>query len=243
MSELLIRSELPPSERPVENWQPRSAEAPPDDGDDTPFEALMLALEDELTAIFGVDVTVHPGRALPPGAPDVSPELAALYVTIRLGGDPTRPVSGLGGVVTARHGRDLVARLLPLAHRLWPAGSRRSQLIIDVMARQSDSASAAGSIRLAAPPEPRPVAPAQPLGAAALGLPLRLAVRLASEDMPLARLVPLTVGRVIPFHVEPEMPVVLGDHRIGVATLQPLADGRQQATILAINLAPLGERT
>jgi flagellar motor switch/type III secretory pathway protein FliN len=243
MSELRIRSELPPSERPMENWRPRSAQAPPDDGDDTPFEALMLALEDELTVIFGVDVTVHPGRALAPGAPDISPELAALYVTIRLGGDPTRPVSGLGGVVTARHGRDLVARLLPLAHRLWPSGSRRSHLVVDVMARQSDSASAAGSLRLAAPPEPRPAAAPQPLGTAALGLPLRIAVRLASENMPLARLVPLTVGRVIPFHVEPEMPIVLGDHQIGVASLQPMPDGRQQATILAINLAPLGERT
>ncbi|WP_313669849.1 hypothetical protein, partial [Sandarakinorhabdus sp.] len=103
MSDLLIRTEAPPAASFVDSWRPRPAEAAPDDGDDTPFEPLILAIEDELTRTLGVEVSVHPGRGLAPGAPDIAPELGALLATIRLGGDVARPVAQISGVVTARH--------------------------------------------------------------------------------------------------------------------------------------------
>uniref|UniRef100_UPI0013DD0304 hypothetical protein n=1 Tax=Sandarakinorhabdus rubra TaxID=2672568 RepID=UPI0013DD0304 len=77
MSELRIRSEPPPGAAVISHWRPRSAEAPPDDGDDTPFMPLLLALEAVFGEAFGCPVSVHPGRGLAPGAADVAPELAA----------------------------------------------------------------------------------------------------------------------------------------------------------------------
>lgn len=242
MSNLLIRTEAPPEPDFVDAWRPRPAEAPPDDGDDAPFEPLMMALEDELTRTLGVAVSVHPGRGLPPGAPDIAPELGALLATIRLGGDASRPVGQISGVVTARHARLLGDQLLALAHRLWPAGRRRPSITLDVLATVAEDVSVVGSIRLTAPPDPVPVQPAVPLGAALFDLPMRLAVRIAEEDVPLARLLPLQPGLVIPFNACPDMPVLLGDHRIAQASLAPLPDGRQQASITALDLKPIGDR-
>jgi hypothetical protein len=241
MSNLLI--ETPPDARAVDDWRPRQAEAPPDDGDDAPFEPLILALEDELTRSFGVEVSVHPGRGLAPGAPDVAPELGALLATIRLGGDISRPVAQISGVATARHARLLGDQLLPLAHRLWPAGRRRPYIALDVLVTISPETSVVGSIRLAAPPDPVPPVPAMPLGAALFDLPMPLAVRIADEAVPLARLLPLRPGLIISFNACPDMPVRLGDCQVAQATLLPLPDGRQQASISAITLKPLGDRT
>lgn len=246
MSNLLIRTEAPPEADFVDAWRPRPAEAPPDDGDDTPFEPLIMALEDELTRTLGVEVSVHPGRketrGLPPGAPDIAPELGALLATLRLGGDVARPVGQISGVVTARHAKLLGDQLLGLAHRLWPTGRRRPSITLDVLATVAEGVSVVGSIRLAAPPDPVPVLPPVPLGAALFDCPMRLAVRIAEESVPLARLLPLQPGLVIPFNACPEMPVLLGDHRIAQASLTPMADGRQQASIIALDLKPLGDR-
>jgi hypothetical protein len=246
MSELRIRSEPPADAAFIEDWRPRAAEAPPDDGDDTPFMPLLLALEQELGAAFGCPTSVHPGRGLAPGAPDVAAELAALLATVRLGGDPARPVAVLGGVTTARHAgvlADLVARQ---AQRLWPASSRRGELVVDVIvhpAGEGVGTTIVGSIRLPAPPAPVPASAPRPLGAAALAVPLRLVVRLAEEEVPLARLLPLRPGLVIPINACPDMPIHLGDHLVGWASLAPLPDGRQQASITAIDLKPAGDRT
>jgi len=242
MSELRIRTEAPPAAAFVDDWRPRSAQAPPDDGDDAPFMPLILALETELALMLGLEVAVHPGRGLPPGAPDVAPELGALLATLRLGGDASRPLAHASGITTARHAKLLGEQLQPLAHRLWPAASRRPQLIIDVMVTVGPGNSVVGSVRLLAPPDPQPAQPPRALGAAALDLPLRLPVRLASEEVPLARLLPLQPGLVIPFHTIPEMPVMLGDHQIGLASLLPLSDGRQQASLIALAIQPAGER-
>lgn len=242
MSNLLIRTEAPPEPDFVDAWRPRPAEAPPDDGDDAPFEPLIMALEDELTRTLGVAVSVHPGRGLPPGAPDIAPELGALLATSRLGGDVSRPVGQISGVVTARHARLLGDQLLALAHRLWPAGRRRPSITLDVLATVAEDVSVVGSIRLSAPPDPVPVQPAVPLGAALFDLPMRLAVRISEEDVPLARLLPLQPGLVIPFNACPDMPVLLGDHKVAQASLAPLPDGRQQASITALDLKPVGDR-
>lgn len=245
MTSLKIRTEAPPPDQFVDDWRPRSAQAPRDDGDDTPFEPLLLALEAELTRLFGLATAVHPGRGLAPGAPDVALELGGLLATIRLGGDPVRPLPILSGITTARHARQLGAALLPVAQRLWPAGSARPALVVDVivsLGADRAGGTVVGSIRLPAPAEPVPPEPPRPIGAAAFDLPLRLAVRLADETLPLARLLPLQPGLIIGFNISPEMPVLLGDHRVAFATLAPLPDGRQQASIIALDLAPDGER-
>lgn len=241
MSELRIRTEAPPAADFVDVWQPRSAAAPPDDGDDTPFMPLILALEEALASLFGLPVAVHPGRGLPPGAPDVALELGALLATVRLGGDPARPIACITGVTTARHARQLGEQLQPLVLKLWPAESLRPALVIDVIVTLGAGSSVVGVVRLPAPEAPRPAEPSRPLGAAALTLPLRLPVRLASEMLPLSRLLPLQPGLVIPIHSCPEMPVMLGDHQVALASLVPLPDGRQQASLIAIDIKPQGE--
>ena len=243
MSNLLIRTEAPASERFIDDWRPRPAEAAPDDGDDTPFEPLILALEDELTRTLGVEVSVHPGRGISASAPDVAPELGAMLATLRLGGDISRPVAQISGVITARHARMLGEQVLGLAHRLWPAGRRRPSITVDVLANVAPGTSVVGSIRLTAPPDPVPVLPPAALGAAIYGLPMRLAVRIADEEVPLSRLLPLRPGLIIAFNTCPDMPVLLGDTQVAVAALTPLPDGRQQASITATYLLPNGDRS
>jgi len=242
MSELRIRTEAPAQPHYVDDWRPRSALAPPDDGDDTPFMPLLLALETAFGALLGCATSVHPGRGLPAGAPDVSPELAALLATVRLGGDPARPVAMLSGVTTARHARVLADAVQAAAHAIWPPGSRRAELVVDVMVTTAPGVTVVGSVRVAAPPAPAPIHAPLPLGGAALAVPLRLAVRLAQEEVPLARLLPLRPGLIITINACADMPVHLGDHRVGHANVAPLADGRQQASIIAIDIQPSGER-
>ena len=242
MSDLLIRTEAPAPDVFVDDWRPRSAQSPPDDGDDTPFMPLILELESELAQLLGVEVSVHPGRSPSADAPDVAPELGALLATIRLGGDPARPVGAVSGVTTARHARLLGEHLAPLVQRLWPAGRRRSAIVVDVLATVAPGTSVVGSIRLAAPPDPVPVQPPAALGAAAFALVLRLPVRIAHEEVPLSRLLPLQPGLVITFNACAEMPVMLGDTQVALASLVPLPDGRQQASMIALDLKTLGDR-
>lgn len=243
MSELRIRTEAPAEPNFVDDWRPRSAQALPDDGDDAPFEPVLLALEDALTALFGCETGVHPGRGMPTGAADIAPDLAALLATVRLGGDPAQPVAALGGVTTTRYAQVLAGELLAVAHGVWPAGSRRAELCVDVLVKPAPDVSVVGSVRLPAPPVPEPLHPPRPLGDAALQVPLRLAVRLAQEDLPLSRLLPLRPGLIIAINACPDMPLQLGDHQIGQVNLVPLPDGRQQASIIAVDLRPSGERT
>ncbi|WP_353217295.1 hypothetical protein [Sandarakinorhabdus sp.] len=242
MSNLLVRTEGPPPQDFVDDWRPRSAKALPDDGDDTPFMPLMLALENVLGELFGMVVAVHPGRGLLPGAPDIAPEIGAMLASMRLGGDAARPVPHVSGLTTARHAGLIAQILQPTVLQLWPPEARRPALIVDVVVTTGTGDPVVGSMRLPAPAAPVPLVPPQPLGAAGLQLPMRLAVRLAEADVPLARLLPLRPGLVISFDICAEMPVLLGDHRLALATLMPLADGRQQASIVALDLKPQGER-
>jgi hypothetical protein len=110
--------------------------------------------------------------------------------------------------------------------------------IFDEISAVVNSVSAA----VPAPPTPVPATAPRPLGVAALEVPLRLVVRLAEEAVPLACLLPLQPGLIIPINACPEMPVHLGDHLVGWASLTPLPDGRQQANIITIDLKPAGER-
>ncbi len=47
----------------------------------------------------------------------------------------------------------------------------------------------------------------------------------------------------LPINPVPDMPLIIGEHRIGRATVMALPDGRQQATIVAMGVAPAGGRT
>jgi hypothetical protein len=67
-------------------------------------------------------------------------------------------------------------------------------------------------------------------------------VELAGQPMPLARLLPLAAGQVIPLPLQSEMPLKFGDHQLGLARLEALPDGRQQAIITAVNLVHPGDR-
>lgn len=70
-------------------------------------------------------------------------------------------------------------------------------------------------------------------------MPMRLRVELASELTPVSALLPLRRGAVLPIAPTREMPLILGDHCVGHATLAPLPDGRQQATIVDVGVAAL----
>jgi hypothetical protein len=55
-----------------------------------------------------------------------------------------------------------------------------------------------------------------------------------------ARLLPLCAGTVLPIDPVPEMPLIMGDHRIGAVTLTPMPDGRQQAVVVAMGVEAVG---
>lgn len=99
MTELRIRSEAF-EEVWAQPFLPPQAHAPGlyDDGDDGDFGPLLLACQRALTPLFGLPVTVVPGR--PPKAeagapvPPVAAILASLLATLQLGGDPARLAAG-----------------------------------------------------------------------------------------------------------------------------------------------------
>lgn len=237
MTGLKIRSEAAPRA-----WQPRAASADGQDIDDTTLLPLASEVGAALSVLFGLPVSAQPGQPLPPGAPEVAPELAGLLATIRLGGQASRRLPHTDGVVTARHGRLVQAALAPVAARHWPAGSTRSDVWLDIIAMLEEE-TISGPVRLLAPD--RPVAlPAPPAGHAGFiaGLPQLVRVELAGQSLPLARLLPLSTGQVIPLAAQIEMPLRFGDHQLGHARLEALPDGRQQAIITQINLVHPGDR-
>jgi flagellar motor switch protein FliM len=75
---------------------------------------------------------------------------------------------------------------------------------------------------------------------------MRLRVELAAAMVSLAALLPLRAGQVLAIQPVAEMRLRMGDHGVGRVTLQAQADGRQAATIVAVDvdaLDNLGERT
>jgi hypothetical protein len=84
------------------------------------------------------------------------------------------------------------------------------------------------------------VLPSAALHARVMAMPMRVRVEVASGMVPVARLLPLKTGTVLPIDPMPEMPLIMGDHRIGAVTLTPMPDGRQQAVVVAMGVEALG---
>ena len=247
MSELRIRSEAIPDAGWAQPFLPpvaRDEDDPFGDGDD--FGPLLAAAGRALTALFGLAVTVRPGRpetrADGGPVPRVAPVLAGLLATLRLGGDPARSVAASGATL-ARHGAAIATALDDVAARDWPATTRLQQFDLDIICNHAGGtinghASIIGPPR-APPPPPQPI---MALRHEVLGLPMRLRVELAADMRLVSGLLPLRAGQVIAIAPPLEMPLILGRHSVGRALISALPDGRQQAELVAIQIEPVGDR-
>ena len=255
MSDLRIRSEAAREEIWPESFLPPQAHLATVSGDnDSDFGAFLATAGQALSLLFGLPVAVSPGRSPVAPASEVVPRvaqaLAGLLATVRLGGDPARvggEVFGVvqGGVALTRYAGAIAAALDAAAVRAWPEDCRLAGLSVDV-----SWGAVTGHAYVPAPPMlPRaaPV-PVAALAVRVFDLPMRVRVEISSEMAAISALLPLRVGKVLPIGPVAEMPLVLGDHRVGRVSVAPMADGRQQATILAVGVVPgassmAGERT
>ena len=247
MSELRIRSEAVPDAQWAQPFLPpvaREDDDPFGDGED--FGPLLAAACRALTALFGLPVTVRPGRpetrADGGPVPRVAPVLAGLLATLRLGGDPARAVAASGGTL-ARHGAAIAAALDAVAAIDWPATTRLPQFDLELLCAHAGG-SINGHASVMGPPraEPPPPQPIMALRREVLGLPMRVRVELAAEMRLVSSLLPLRTGQVLAIAPPLEMPLILGRHSIGRALVSALPDGRQQAELVAIRVEPMGDR-
>ncbi|GGE20764.1 hypothetical protein GCM10011529_29270 [Polymorphobacter glacialis] len=237
MNDLRIRSEAGPDPVWPQAFRPAPAGAAARDEDDSDFGPLMIAVGRALGVMFGAVVEVLPGR--PPRAvgnevvPEVAPVLAGLLATVQFGGDVARvSASSAGGVAVARQARAIADAVAAVAARVWPMGSTRAGFDLDVAV-----GGVAGHVRVTAPV----VAEAEPVPVAAAStrlfdLPMRVRVELSGAMVMAGSLLPLRAGAVLPIEPCAEMPLLLGNHHIGRATVLPLTDGRQQASITALGV-------
>jgi hypothetical protein len=247
MSELRIRSEAMSDAGWAQPFLPPAARDEDDPfGDGEDFGPLLAAAGRALTALFGLAVTVRPGRpetrADGGPVPRVAPVLAGLLATLRLGGDPGRAVPASGATL-ARHGAAIATALDAAAARDWPATTRLAQFDLDILCNHA-AGTINGHASIVGPPRIPPPAP-QPIMALrheVLGLPMRLRVELAADMLLVSSLLPLRTGQVIAIAPPLEMPLILGRHRIGRALVSALPDGRQQAELVAIHVEPVGDR-
>lgn len=247
MSELRIRSEAVTEELWPQAFLPPQARADAgiDAPDESDFGPFVGAAARALTQLFGAPVEVSPGRPPRPEGgepvPRIAPVLAAVLATLQLGGDMVRPLvpGSASGLTLARQARAIAAVLDGVADRWWPMGCRLAGYDLDVVcgANSGHGHVAAPASALVAPPAAEPVAA---LATRVFDLPMRVRVELATGMALVASLLPLRAGTVLPIDPLPDMPLIVGDHRIGRATLTPLPDGRQQATIVAIGVESLG---
>lgn len=237
MSDLRIRSEAA-SERWVEAFLPPQVDAsdrPRDDeGDFAPF---LTACARALGTLFGAPVEILPARPRDPAAPRIAAALAGLLAGVRMGGDATRPAM-VGGIAQVRYARIIADTLDACAVRVWPAASTAAGYDLDI-----SCGAVSGHAYVPAPPPVAtlPAAVPEPLPQRD-DLPLRLRVELASDLVLVSSLLPLRAGCVLPISPRPEMPLIIGDHRIGRVTVVPHANGSQQASIVAIGVEHRGER-
>jgi hypothetical protein len=239
VSELRIRSEAVREEAWAQAFLPPQVDADDRFGDapEGDFAPFLSACTRALAGLFGVAVDVLPGRPGAVSAPRIAPELAGLLATVRMGGDPARP-SPATGVAQVRYGRIIADTLDAVAARVWPVASRAAGYDLDI-----SCGAVAGRAHVMAPAPLAVLAVPEALpGPRIDDLPLRMRVELASDMVLVASLLPLRAGCVLPISPVPDMPLIVGDHRIGRATITPLADGRQQATIVEINVVQMGAR-
>ena len=239
MSELRIRSEAVREDDWAQAFLPPQVDADDRFGD-TPegdFAPFLAACTRTLAALFGAAVVVLPGRPGDASRPRIAAELAGLLATVRMGGDAARPTPA-SGVAQVRYGRIVADALDAVAARVWPPGSMVAGYDLDI-----SCGAISGHAHVTAPPLPAALPPRAPQPGPCLDdLPLRLRVELASDMVLIASLLPLRPGCVLPIRPVPDMPLLAGDHRIGHVTVAPLPDGRQQATIAAIDVVQMEAR-
>lgn len=243
MSDLRIRSEAMSDDVWAQPFLPPSARGgEAGDDDDADFEPLLASAARALTALFGLVVTVRAGRPAVRGdasaAPRVAAVLAGVLATVRLGGDPAR-AGGVTGVSLARYAAAIVAAIDAVAVADWPPECRMAGFDLDIACGAVE-----GHARMLAPPRvvPPPPLPIARLGREVLGLPLRIRVELAADVRMIGSLLPLRAGQVLAISPVAEMPLIVGRHSIGRATVTALPDGRQMAEIVAIGVDDLGGR-
>lgn len=249
MSDLRIRSEAIPDEVWPEMFVPMPARDDQwDDAEEGDFGPFVVEVGRALGQLFGRPVEVTPGRPPRPErdevVPRIAPALAAALATLAMGGDLSRAVPAAdprsrSSLALARQARHLAQVVDAVAERLWPAGSRVAGFDLDVAC-----GAVSGHVHVPAPASAQvapPLPPPSPaLAARVFELPMRVRVELASAMTAVSALLPLRRGTVLPIDPVPDMPLLMGDHRIGHARLAPLPDGRQQATIVAIRVEPYG---
>lgn len=252
MSDLRIRSEAIPDEVWPETFLPPQARFDErlDDGDED-FGPFLAAASRALSRVFGIAVEVLPqardsGGTTPQKGVRVAPILSGLLATLRLGGDAARPMDpdaltgAANGVAMARHAAAIADALEAVALRIWPADSPMAGLDLEISA-----GAVVGHAHVAAPPvRERPEIVVEPSGAAVRldDLAMRVRVEIASDMTLIGSLLPLRPGTVLPINPVPEMPLIVGDHRIGRATVTALPDGRQQAVIVAMAVEAMEAR-
>jgi flagellar motor switch/type III secretory pathway protein FliN len=247
VSDLRIRSEALPDADWAQPFVPPAA-ARDDDGydDGVDFAPLLAALGRALGRLFGLTVSVGPGRPPPHEdgrpIPRVDPGLAGLLATLRLGGDPARTATTAGAGL-ARHDAAIIAAIDAVAQTDWPAASTAGRFDLEVRCSHARGVIEGHAVVLApprvTPPRPRPIAA---LRQEVMALPMRLRVELAAEMRMIGSLLPLRAGQVLAISPCAEMPLIIGRHRIGRVTVTAQPDGRQHAEIVAIGVDALGGR-
>ena len=223
---------------------PPASRSDDDDSDDgVDFAPLLAVLDVALTRLFGLTVTVTPGRPQPRGEADsvtrVDTVLAGLLETLRMGGDPGRGCTA-AGTAQIRYASAICTAIDAVAMLSWPRASGAPQFDLELRCQHAGGAIEAHALLV---PPPRPPAPASPPIAALrhelLALPLKVRVELASEMRMIASLLPLRNGQILTISPNSEMAMVVGRHNIGRVTVTAQGDGRQLAQIVAIGVAPL----
>ncbi|MEY2882529.1 MAG: hypothetical protein RL490_253, partial [Pseudomonadota bacterium] len=209
------------------------------------FGPLLATSARLLTALFGLAVTVRPGRRETGGEGPlrVDAALAGLLATVQLGGDPARPSPAVAARAIARQTGQIIAALDAAAAAAWPPECLMPEFDVELNCAVP-GAPVTGLARILAPPRP-PRAVPPPIAALhgeVLALPMRVRVELAADMIGIAGLLPLRPGAVLPIVANADMPLILGQHRIGQARLTAQPDGRQRAEILSIAVEPQGGR-
>lgn len=239
MSELRIRSEAVSDDTWAQPFLPPASRGPEAEDEDADFGPLLAAAAREMAALLGMPVTVRPN---PPGARMAAggglAALSGALASLRLGGDP-----GRGGAVTGaalgRHAAAIAAALEAASAAHWPAGCGLPGFDIDIVCE-----AAHGQAVLRGPPRavPPPPVALMRLARDVLELPMRVRVELAAEMRMIGSLLPLRTGQVLAISPSAEMPLIIGRHSIGRATVTAQADGRQHAEIIAIGVDEMGGR-
>jgi flagellar motor switch/type III secretory pathway protein FliN len=261
MSELRIRSEAAAEAWP-ESWLPMPAG---NAGRAADTGALVRAMADALSDLFERPVRALPAsdeeaEALSEGGGDGArgegtsrferatrggAKLAALLLSMRLGGGADKASLGgrVSGAVWARF-RGEIERTARMAAP-WPKDVAQLVLLVSVAGVEDLIEVTAPETRAEAAVARRDDASVTALSGVLSAVPMRLRVELAAELVSLSELLPLRVGQVLAIQPVAEMRLRMGDHAVGRVTLQAQADGRQAATLVAVDvdaLDNLGER-